>query len=178
MDFRIQASNPRTIAEVSPDDAKVEEAMETVFPMWAEDAVMVWAGVHIPLNYKYAMSSMFGDIMTMLRRLLVEAEGELCIRWPVQEFEATWTITWKDDLVQLHSEWHSTPNFTGSLLAQRPSTIMMNKSDYMAEWKQPLWIIWQAVRKAGYDETQLTDLSALRRTLDAIPRSGILYRDA
>jgi len=178
MEFRLQASNPRTLLATNPDDTKIDEAMETVFPMLAEDAIMVWAGVHIPLDYKYVISWMFSDILIMLGKLLTETTGQWCNRWPVQEFEVTWKMAWDGDRLEIHSEWQSTPNFTESILAGRPSTIVVNKSDFVAEWKQPLCIIEQAIRKAGYDESQLVDLSELRRMIDAIPRSGILYRDS
>jgi len=162
---------------MNPQDEKISEAMETVFPMLAEDAFMSWHGVDVALSYKYTLSWMIEDIMLMLEEIIPNDAGTFSVRWPVQELAATWIVEWSQGRVQVSAEWETTPRFTGILLRDRPKRIECDIREFLAEWKLPLGTIIQALRSAGYGEEHLFDMSRLQAIHDAIPRPGLLYRD-
>jgi hypothetical protein len=177
MKFYLQASNPRTIHATSEDDDQIAEAMETVFHIWTENAIMIWDGVHVPLGYKYTLSCMIDDILVMLDELLRPGDGTFHVRWPVQEFEVTWDMAWQGDELEIRSEWGTTPGDTRSLLVDRKA-IVVSKAEFITEWRQPLLTILHAIRDAGYDESRLRNLANLQRVCDAISKPGILYRNS
>jgi hypothetical protein len=50
--------------------------------------------------------------------------------------------------------------------------------EFMAEWKGPLEKILQAIDEAGYTESMLPDLAALRGVIEKIEHHGVLYTPA
>jgi hypothetical protein len=52
------------------EDEHIGDAIQTVFPMWTEDAYLVWNGVHVPISYKYTLSFLIQDVVTMLERFV------------------------------------------------------------------------------------------------------------
>lgn len=184
MDFRIQASNPRSmqvvakeIQEIFEDIRDIPEALETVFPVWTESAIMVWRGIYIPLGYKYCISEMLPDIMTMLDNLMQVTSGQHFVQWPPNTFAVRWRMQWSDDSLEIQAEWDTVIGFTEPLLAAR-STLTIDKWAFMSEWKQVLGIALKALEEAGYRAAQLPDLEKLQRIYNEIREPGILYRES
>lgn len=75
--FYIQACNPINNRTVDENDSKLMEAIETIFPMRTEAAIMVWNYVSIPLSYKYDISYMINDIIIVIQELVMKQEGIL-----------------------------------------------------------------------------------------------------
>ena len=57
MNFYIQASNPRAL-KPSFIEENLSAAIESVFPMNTENAILFWNHIAIPLSYKYDISYM------------------------------------------------------------------------------------------------------------------------
>lgn len=62
MNFYILAGNPRVQSIENSDDKSLSEAIETVFPLNTEYAILSWNYISIPLSYKYDISYMIDDI--------------------------------------------------------------------------------------------------------------------
>ena len=61
--FYIQANNPRVLKEHDLEDKNISDAMETIFPLYTESAVMMWNHICVPLSYKYDISYMMDDML-------------------------------------------------------------------------------------------------------------------
>ncbi len=174
MIFCIQAAQPRLTYQYDSEDETIGEAIETVFPLLTESAILVWKNVYIPLNYKYDLSVMCEDILKMISRLTNEKEGELRIDWPSNTFSAIWNLLWTADSLEIRSRWQSVVGGTEGLLAQQ-EVITITKSEFIAEWKQPLKNIRFALKESGYTVKNLPGFLRLKRIVEGIDREGILY---
>jgi hypothetical protein len=175
-DFYVQASNPRSLRVFDEADTLIEEAMQSVFPMWTEDAYMVWDGVRVPLGYKYTLSLMLSDVLTILERLMQHKSGSMTSHWPVQEFAAIWHLRWHEAELEIQAEWNTAPCGLQALLAAHP-TLIVDKAAFISEWKQILGVVLEALTQAGYREDRLVDLARLREVHAQIHEYGVLYRE-
>jgi hypothetical protein len=175
MNFWIQASNPRSVRQFDEEDHSVSEALETVFPLWAEEAILVWHHVHVPLSYKSTISFMIDDILSMLDGLMRNRSGNVKITWPSNEFAVVWHTRWENNHLEIRTEWNTVIGFTESLLAAR-STLNIDKNVFVCEWKQVLGITLNALLEAGYRQEHLVDMSKLQRIYEQISEPGILYK--
>ena len=69
LNFYIQASNPRFQDSINIYDESLSDAIESVFPLNTENAILVWNYISIPLSYKYDISYMIEDILQLLDEL-------------------------------------------------------------------------------------------------------------
>jgi hypothetical protein len=175
-EFLIQASNPRSLGISEPEDETLAEAIETVFPMEAEYAFLVWKGVYIPLSYKYDLSFLVDDVIVVLEEMLANARGSRVVAWPSNTFASVWNITWDED-VTVNAQWDCVLGAVAPLLASRP-TITVPKAEFIAEWKRPLLVIERALRSSGYDVEQLPALARLGAVIDKLPGEGRLYSES
>ena len=75
MSFLIQTGNP---ALEPTDDREVEGlplAIQTVFPLATEAAILVWNRVPVQLSYKYDLGDVVHDLLPMLDDVLTRAAG-------------------------------------------------------------------------------------------------------
>jgi len=175
MNFWIQACNPRSIRALDEEDESIFDALQNVFPMWTEEAFMVWDRIHIPLGYKYIISFIIYDVLEILEALMHQEQGTLEVTWPSNDFAGCWQIHWEGQEIEIHARWDSMVGRSESLLNALPP-LVMNKNDFVSEWKQVLGFALRALTEAGYQESQLRDLAMLRRVYEAIEQPGILYR--
>jgi hypothetical protein len=175
MDFCIQAGAPRSLDVFNDDDKTLCEAMETVFPLFAEFAFIIWNNIYIPITYKYDISLMLDDIITMLEKL-TGPSGTYSIHWPSNTFEVTWAIEWEGNDVKIHGEWNSVIGNLEGLLSDN-NNLELKKESFIYEWKGILENAYRALSKAGYNEDILENMDRLKKACQGIPKLGILYRD-
>ena len=174
MQFAIQTSNPRPTRMVSGSDASVGEAIETIFPLLTEFAVLVWNNVYVPLNYKYDISVIFDDIVLLVHSLVEGEHGEFSIEWPSNTFHAKWRLSWTAEEVTVKGSWKSVIGGTEALLNAAP-VITVGKEAFLAEWGNLLRFVRDLIRKCSEGVRLAFDLSALDRLLQRIPLTGQLY---
>jgi hypothetical protein len=173
-EFVIQASCPRALLVHDPDDESLSDAIQTVFPMDTERAILAWHRVCVPLGYKYDVSLLVDDILGITEVMLVDERGARVVQWPSNTFAATWDITWDEEGTTVHAKWECVSGGIESLLVSRGS-IAIPKKEFLAEWKSLLVVVERALDAAGYTESQLAGLSRLRRVIAALPGHGVLY---
>ena len=81
MPFVIQASSPRWTGAHDPEDSTLSEAVQVVFPMEAEAAVLEWNHVPGLLSYRYDISICLDDVIDMLTTLM-SCDGVYENYWP------------------------------------------------------------------------------------------------
>ena len=173
MCFAIQASNPTTL-EARDDSTTLSDAIESVFPLNTEDAILKWNYIFVPLGYKYDMCLLIDDVLNIITEMHTHPQGSLTVTWPSSTFLATWRMTWAAGTLDVHAEWFDVVGSTETLLTSRPD-LKIGIDDFIAEWKRPLQIIESALTAAGYDES-LPGLGLLRATIANIVGEGELYR--
>jgi hypothetical protein len=174
VEFIIQASRPRMLRANDPDDDTLSDAIQTIFPMDTERAILVWNHVYVPLGYKYDVSLMADDIVQICDDILSNMDGTRLIHWPSNTFAAVWKVVWTSGVVSVEAQWNRVVGGTESILAGRPS-ISIPTQDFLAEWKGPLDVVCAALKIAGYTPEQITELHRLKNVVARLPRYGQLY---
>ena len=175
-EFWIQASCPRWQGSVDPDATTIDEAVESVFPLNTEDALIVWRHVYIPLSYKYDVGTILPDVLQMIRELSNAESGEWQVAWPSNTFGASWHFTWEGDrLVVTAREWRSIVGDTEDLLRKR-SILEIGKLEFISEWKALLERVHSALSGAGYTAKIIPEFEQLAVAIGDIQQSGRLYR--
>src|SRR5258705_95085 len=96
MRFWIQAGNPRHFPILGKDVSDLSEAIEEIFPMETEDAIIVWNQSLIPISYKYDLSVMIDDVLPMLARLLDRTSGSDQVNFGSDTFQTDWSLNWTE----------------------------------------------------------------------------------
>lgn len=173
--FYIQANNPRVLKEHDLEDKNISDAMETIFPLYTESAVMMWNHICVPLSYKYDISYMMDDILDLLDDLLQVKEGKRGIYWLPDTFRSDWDIVWGSGQIRIISHWESvTGNLEGLLNAN--NRVSLKIAEFISEWKQILYIVLKGLEDNGYMESGIVNLKRLKQQYNRIPNNGILYK--
>lgn len=173
MNFYIQASNPRVSGIDNAEDCSLGEAVETVFPLNTESAILVWHHLYIALSYKYDVSVIIDDVISMLVVLMRPGPGHHEVQWASNTFLARWTLDWDEEgQLAVDAEWSSVVGVP-ECAVQKAGGICIPKEQFVAEWKDLLGTILIAL--ADYEETRVSGLPELRQLHDQIPHRGILY---
>ena len=175
LSFYIQAGNPMIQCISDNNDKSLADAIESIFPLYTESAVLMWNHIGIPLSYKYDISYMMEDILMLLNMLQSREKGELTIRWLPDTFRCDWTISWDTEELNIHSRWENTVGNLEKLLNERPN-ISLNKEDFIREWKSILGIVISGLKECGYDVTQIKGMKQLIEQYKGIIGNGILYQ--
>lgn len=138
MTFKIQVGTP--IAKYSKrKEYSFDEALQNIFLLHTENVIIYWNYCCIPLDYKYTISDIFNDILTMLESLTNQEEGEKVVTFFENSFHTKWLMTWDKNNLTIIAEWYSVSGAEEMLniLTQR-NKIIINKSLFISEWKMLL----------------------------------------
>lgn len=175
MSFFIQASNPRFNDTLDTEDKVLSEAIESVFPLNTENAILTWNYICIPLSYKYDISYMIDDILCLLQDIETNNYGKKTIQWLPDTFRCNWLIEWCDDKIQIVSVWENVVgNFQGIL--NEKNKVSLSVTDFVSEWKEVLAVVIRGLECCGYNIYQINDMNLLLEVYKKINCSGILYR--
>lgn len=174
--FAVQASNPRFVSTFDADAQSLSDAIQTVFPLETEYAIVVWNWVYVPLTYKYDISMMAEDLVNLIDLMLSNECGKQTIHWPSNTFAATWRVEWSNEVATVSADWDCVLGETEPILKNRP-TIVLQTVEFVAEWKRPLEVVADALTAAGYTPQQLVGMRRLRDLVEKIDHCGTLYRD-
>lgn len=174
MRFWIQASSPRFTYEFDSDDESLEEAIETIFPLWAENLYFIWNNIHIPLSYKYDVSVMIMDILDMLENVEAKTVGDIKIRWSSDTFNCEWSVQWSDEELKICSEWKNVVGNVEEVLTDS-GDIRMARKEFLSEWKKVLLNVVKGLYECKYVNRLESDINRLEDVLSRIENDGILY---
>lgn len=176
MNFYIQAGNPRLCGKIDMEDKKLSDAIETVFLLNTENAIMVWNHINIPLSYKYDISYMMDDLLKLLRCLYENEAGTMTIHWLPDTFRCNWFIMWQHGQMKIESHWECTVGNLEGLLNNH-SEISLPVNAFANEWKEVLRIITAGLKRCGYDEDKIKDMKQLFKQYELIADVGYLYKE-
>lgn len=135
MRFYIQASSPRIETVFDANDECLSDAIESIFPLNTENAILVWDYVCIPLSYKYDISYMIEDIIKLLNNLQQNKKGHLNINWLPNTFRCNWEINWDHGHLTIKSRWECTMGHLEEVLNHK-GHISLSIEDFLCEWKK------------------------------------------
>lgn len=174
MNFCIQASTPSYCKTINLNDKCLSEAIESVFPLYTENAIMMWNHISIPLSYKYDISYMINDIIKLIGNLQDEISGKIVIHWLPDTFRCDWKVEWAEGMLCICSDWECTVGHLEKILNYQNS-ITMSVTDFINEWKQLLDIVITGLKYVGYDKIEIEGMNELFKQFDRISGIGILY---
>src|SRR5688572_16694724 len=100
----IQASNPRVEGSVEATDQGLNDLMQSVFPLHAEDAVIRWHAAPIVLSYKYDLSICAEYWLSFVASLLAN-ETSGVVSFPSDTFQCRWSFQCSRDDVDVTPKW-------------------------------------------------------------------------
>lgn len=174
MGFWIQASSPRLTYKFDSDDENLEEAIETIFPLWTENLYIIWNNIHIPLSYKYDVSIMIIDILDMLEKVESKTVGDIKIRWSSDTFNCEWNIRWGDEELKICSEWENVVGNIGEVLIGSGDIIVTRKK-FLSEWKKVISNVVKGLYECKYVNRLESDIKRLEDVISRIEDDGVLY---
>lgn len=160
MAFSIQASNPTFLKIFNAEDKSLSDAVESIFPMNTENAVLVWNSISIPLSYKYDIAYMLDDLVGLLGALHRQARGEMTIHWLPDTFRSDWALRWHDGEIEIRAHWDCTVGHLETLLNEH-GTVSLTTEEFESEWREVLRIVIRGLENAGYDAGQIAGMEAL-----------------
>jgi hypothetical protein len=172
MSLVVQTGEPHvlTTREVVPD---LQGALQTIYPMATERAILFWNGIPVRLDYKYDLSLMLDELLRMVLVLSDPHEHELGISWGSDTFTAVWQMEWGGDRLLVRSGWESIGGGYERLLNSRHE-LEMSRRQFMAEWKMLFLKIADAIDRSGITISAEV-LNKLVDTAAQIPGRGWLY---
>lgn len=173
--FEIQVSSPRFIKKFNKDVDNIGDAIESIFLLHSEFAVIRWNYIPILLSYKYDISVIIDDVLYMLNKIRIEPSGEMTIRWPSNTFESSWDMRWDINTIEVNSHWNKVIGDTESLLNLK-KIININTKVFAREWKKILETIIIALNVCGYKKENLQGFSKLYEEFKEISQYGVLYQ--
>ena len=175
MKLYIQTSAPQTTEIYDGEDETIGEALETIFPLFTEDAILFWNHIAIPLSYKYDISVMFADILALVAKVAELNSGTSEIYWPSDTFACKWRVRWSQKEVRIDCiEWASVTGGLESTLAES-GIVECTRDQFLAEWKRLFEVIERALAESGYHAQQLPEMTQLSMLKNKISGSGVLY---
>lgn len=177
MEFCIQAGAPRSYVKFDEDDENLWEAIESVYPLYTENGIIIWNGIYVPISYKYDVSIMISDVIKMLQAIQENEKGDMEICWSSDTFDSLWNIKWNSSDIEITAKWNNVMGGLVEILNSKPF-IKVDKKEFVFEWKMMLETIKKALNNAGYTELILPDFKDLNTILNQIPKFGKLYDPA
>jgi|GEM_PF-1975116 len=160
MIFLIHPGNPAWQEPESPVAEDLAEAVEAVFSMETEDAVMVWGNQAVPVSYKYDMSVIAEDVIFMLECLRAENRGEETFFFSSDTFSSEWLMKWDDSRLFIDPTWNSvSENRHGELNAVGAAEVSV--SHFVGQWTMVLEKIYEAVLMSGVTMEDRKNFDAL-----------------
>jgi hypothetical protein len=176
MSYWIQVCNPVALHRVGGTAGDLSEAIEAIFPMITEDALIVWNHEYIPLNYKYDFSAIIDDLLPMCSSLLGQAHGTYKVSFGSDTFNSEWLLKWFDGKLFVTADWSSV---VGSLEAVRSncSDLETTIDHFLSEWKGVFKKIIIALEQSNIEIVDSKSYGMMREIDAAIKNSGYLYKN-
>lgn len=172
MEFAIQVSSPSSVGTIENAES-IAEALESIFPLSTEFALLIWNNVYVPLNYKYDVSYIFEDVILLIEAVCASPTGRTSIHWPSSSFRAKWDVSWTENEVVVESEWECVIGGTELLLNKNPR-ISVTKETFLGEWTELIVACLRHIRSR--DTSRSLDLTRYERIVRLVSKRGYLYQ--
>lgn len=173
MRFWIQTGAPTAALSRDHCDETLSDAVQTIFPIFTEEAFVAWGPEYIALNYKYEVSEILDDLVALLARVVASPTGRAVVHWPCSSFSGEWTVAWTEESVTVGAAFLAVRGTTPATISAM-SPLVVPRDRFIAEWAGLLRIVHEALRHAGYG-VDFTPLEPLTSLVTLLPAGGLLY---
>lgn len=174
MSFWIQVSTPR----IRPSQGVVAEdlaaALQLMYVMETEDAVMSWNGVRIAVGYKYDLSIIIEDVLSLLLSLASDAQGEMQVLFGSDTLRGDWRCSWTNGRLEVLARWDSLAGNVESA-ANACARLEVGIGEFLAEWRGVLQRVASDVERSGIFVEDQQQLRILHDILNRTTGVGRLY---
>lgn len=167
--FKIQLSNPRSKVDRDEDASTLGEAIESLFPMDNEFALLIWNYVFVPLSYAADISEMIDDCLEMVEVLASAGPQTYEVHWPSSSFLAVWQIVTDGTRVRIVATWHTVIGSLEGLLNAR-NEVDVGLDDFLGQWRRLFAFLQARLERAGYDRATVEGFDRLVQAAgEAVP---------
>lgn len=147
----------------------LSEAIEMLFPMDTDDAIIDWDGYKLSLSYKYDISVIIDDVLYMFKKLIKGEDKNIVVAFGSNTFSVDWKIECVSETLKINSKWTSVVGNIEPELNLLPD-MEIPKDSFIENWIQILLTINQAIGK-----TQITmkDSSAIDQLKEIVQMYNI-----
>jgi hypothetical protein len=174
MIFAIQASRPAVLIPTEQEVADLAAAIQVIFPMNTEDAILTWNHIPVRIGYKYDLSVLIDDLLPLLLDVITLEEGHREISGGSDTFSVEWSIDWKKDHLSVLAKWHSVAGGYADLLNSR-NKIEITRDQFLREWKSILRTLIDSFDEVKISIMDMANLEILRDIEKRITGWGELY---
>lgn len=175
MNFYIQAGNPKVQCTLDYEAGNLSGVIETIFPLYTENVILVWNHISIPLSYKYDISYMINDILCLLSDLQKNESGKKIIHWLPDTFRCDWAVRWEKGELQINSKWECTVGHLEILLNEVPE-LQLPIDLFVNEWNEVLNNVVKGLKLCKCDTAKIEGVEELLECCNGIKEKGILYK--
>jgi hypothetical protein len=155
--FGIELGHTECLRRLDVSDSTLAEAIQTVFPLEGH-AVLEWDGLEFKLNYKYDLSMMMEDLLSLLRAVLSTSSGEQEVNWPSSGFPYIWRISWNASTLEVVA---SSRDEVGATHLRSPQAFRSTRREFLVAWQPLLKRILTCLETAGYREDHIAGMALL-----------------
>jgi hypothetical protein len=148
--IKIELGNPKVLLINEYESMNLEDAIEAIFPLETNNLVLTWNNIPIQLNYKYDISIMVYDFISIVKFIQFNGTNELEFQWASNTFASLWKLTKKDRIINIKTKWYVTNGNIENLLNNvSENEIKIKKLEN--EIKKLLFFLYKSLKKSGVD---------------------------
>ncbi len=170
MNFSIIPGTPQYYKGIVLTEEDLSSAIESLYPMDTDDAILYWNHHPISMSYKYDISVNVTDILDLVCFLKRPPPDELKISFPSNTFSAVWRLsTDEEGFVLINAYWRSVvhpeqiPNYETVLNMHKELAIPI--ALVVEEWGKVLFQVYQAFCESEVTLSDSFDFQRLEQTL-------------
>jgi len=175
MQFAIQVGNPTILRPQTTLLPDLAYAIEELFPMDTEDAILYWNWIPVQIGYKYDLSMLIDKLLPLLSTVLCASKGSYQASWDDSSFYGYWYLEWDEHQMTIEAEWLAAAGNYQALLNSRDK-LRISKDAFLREWKGLLRKLIEAINVTGVQIEAQEEFETLCRIEAAIPAFGKLYQ--
>ena len=149
--FEIQLSNPQLTYVFDSEVESMDGAIETIFPMETEYAIVKWNYRFIPIGYKYDVSCLYNDFREIINFCKKNNTGTYQVHFYDDTFFAEWFINVEGDGLVIDTKWFNVLGDLEDLLNQRPR-LVIEKEEFIKELEKLINFVDKCLIECGYKE--------------------------
>lgn len=174
--FYVQAGNPEFRTATIRSDS-LGDAVEEVFIFPTESMVLFWNGCCFPLGYKYDMSLMVDDLLSLLQSVSGAGAGQASVEWPTNGYACAWDVGWAGSRLRVRCVPRTDFGVMKAFVDANP-VVELTKTNFLSEFTRPLEIVRNAVSGRGGGAGVVAGLRRIEELLQQPMGLGYLYSGA
>jgi hypothetical protein len=159
--FSIEIRDTPTLAAVEESDRTLGEALQSIYSI-GDDAYLTIDSTQFRIGLKYDLGLMIDDLVPLVRSVQEKPAGHFRIDWASSSFPFEWSLDWTSEVVDLRSRRRAEGGSGPTEFRAR-----IPRADFLAQWGLLLRSVLSALTRAGYSESQISNLDQLRKACAA-----------